>query len=58
MNPMASLFYSIFTYLSLAVLGLHCCVQAFTNCGEWRPLPSCVHRLLVAAASLVPELGL
>ena len=34
-NPMASLFYYIFTYLFLAVLGLHHCVQAFSNCGEW-----------------------
>ena len=29
-------------YLFLAALGLHCCAQAFSSCGEWGLLPSCV----------------
>ena len=28
-------FFNIFIYLLLAALGLHCCVQAFSTCGEW-----------------------
>ena len=24
-----------FIYLFLAVLGLHCCMQSFSSCGEW-----------------------
>ena len=27
-------------FLSLAVLGLGCCAQASSSCGEWGPLPS------------------
>ena len=26
---------SLFLYLFLAVLGLHCCTQAFSSCGKW-----------------------
>ena len=45
-------------YLFLAVLGLRCCMQAFSSCGE-RGLPFiAVHRLLIAVASLVAEHGL
>ena len=38
----------------MAVLGLHCCAQAFSSCGE-RGLPSLAagHRLLIEVASLV-----
>ena len=44
-------------YLFLAVLGLHCCVQAFSSCGEWGLLFVVVCKLLVVA-SLVAEHGL
>ena len=43
------LFYK-FIYLFLAVLGLCCCTQAFSSCGE--------QGLLTAVASLVVKLGL
>ena len=46
------LFY--FIYLFLAALGLHCCTQAFSSCGERRLLVA-VRRLLLAVASLVAE---
>ena len=26
---------NLFIYLLMAVLGLHCCAQAFSSCGEW-----------------------
>ena len=42
----------------LAVLGLHCCTQAFSSCGEQGLLFVAVHRLLIAVASLVAEHGL
>ena len=38
--------------LFLAALGLRCCVQAFSSCGEWGPLFVAVLRLLIAVASL------
>ena len=44
-----------FIYLFLAVLGLRCCAQAFSSCGEWELLFLAVHRLLIAVASLVAE---
>ena len=47
-----------FVYLFLAVLGLRCCVQAFSSCGERGLLFIVVHRLLIAVASLVAEHGL
>ena len=47
---------SLFIYLFLAVLGLCCCVQAFSSCGEWGLL--FVAGLLIAVASLVAEHGL
>ena len=28
-------------YLFMAVLGLHCCLQAFSSCSEQSLLPSC-----------------
>ena len=40
-------------YLFLVALGLHCCVQAFSSCGEL--LFTAVHGLLTAMASLVVE---
>ena len=52
------LFYFIFIYLFLAALGLRCCVQAFSSCGEWGLLFVAVRGLLIAVASLVEEHGL
>ena len=48
----------ILFYLFLAVLGLHCCVWAFSSCGEWGLLFDAVHGLLIVVASLVAEHGL
>ena len=48
----------ILFYLFLAVLGLRCCAQAFSSCGERGPLLTGVCRLLIAVASPVAEHGL
>ena len=48
----------ILFYLLLAVLGLRCCAQAFSSCGEWGLLFVAVRGLLIAVASLVAEHGL
>ena len=48
----------IMKYLFLAALGLRCCAQAFSSCGEWGLLLIAVHGLLIAVASLVVEHGL
>ena len=46
----------IFIFLFfLAVLGLLCCVWAFSSCGEWGPLFIAVRGPLNIAASLVAE---
>ena len=42
-------------YLFLAVLGLHCCVQAFSSCGEQGLHFIAVCRLLIAVSSLAVE---
>ena len=47
-----------FIYLFLAVLGLRCCAQAFSSCGERGLLFVVVCGLLIAVASLVAEHGL
>ena len=52
------LFFSRFIYLFLAALGLCCCMQAFSSCGEWGLLFLAVRGLLIAVASLVAEHGL
>ena len=52
------LFFFKFVYLFLAVLGLCCCLRAFSSCGERGLLFVAVHGLLVAVASLVAERGL
>ena len=44
-----------FTYLFLAVLGLHCCARAFSSCSEWGLLFVVVRGFLIAVASLVAE---
>ena len=48
----------LFVCLFLAVLGLHCCAQVFSSCGERGLLFVVVHGLLIAVASLVAEHGL
>jgi len=45
------IFLDLFTYL--AVLGLHCCVWAFSSCSEWRLLFIALHRLLIALHRLL-----
>ena len=45
-------------YLFLAALGLHCCMQAFSSCGEQGLLFVVVGGLLIAVVSLVVEHGL
>ena len=47
-----------FIYLFLVLLGLCCCVWAFSSCGEWGLLFFAVCGLLIAVASLVAEHGL
>ena len=48
----------IYLFLFLAVLGLHCCTQAFSSCSEGGLLFIAVRRFLIAVASLVAEHGL
>ena len=53
------LFKSIYLiYLFLAALGLRCCAQAFSSCGEQGLLFVVVLGLLIVVASLVAEHGL
>ena len=49
---------NLFIYLFMAALGLCCCAQAFSSCGEQGLLFVVMHRLLIAVASLVVEHGL
>ena len=42
----------------MVALGLHCCVRAFSSCGERGLLFVAVRGLLIAVASLVAEHGL
>ena len=46
-------FFLIFFFL--AALGLRCCVQAFSSCGEQGLLFIAVHGLLIVVSSLVAE---
>ena len=48
----------LFIYFFLAALGLRCCAQAFSSCGEQGLLFVVVCRLLIAVASLAAEHGL
>ena len=48
----------LFIFIFLAALGLHCCMQAFSSCGERGLLFVAVRRLLIVMASLVAEHGL
>ena len=43
-------YFHLFIYLFMAVLGLLCCTQAFFSCSKWRLLSSCS-----VQASLVVE---
>ena len=61
LNEFIYLFIYLFIYficLFLAALGLRCCVQAFSSCGERGLLFAAVPGLLIAVASLVAEQGL
>ena len=51
-------FFFFLIYLFLAALGLCCCTQAFSSCGEQGLLFVAVHWLLIVVASLVAEHGL
>ena len=46
---------NVFIYLFLAALGVRCCAQAFSSCGERGLLFVAVRGLLIAVASLVAE---
>ena len=48
----------LFIYLFLAALGLRCCRQAFSSCGEQGLLFVAVRGLLIVVVSLVAEHGL
>ena len=37
------------------MLGLCCCMQAFSSCREWEYSPDDLYRLLIAVTSLVVE---
>ena len=39
------------------MLGLCCCVWAFSHCGEWGPFFAAVHRLLIAGPFLLCSVG-
>ena len=47
-------FFLRFIYF-LAVLGLHCCIQAFSSCGKWGLLFVVVCWLLIAVTSLLAK---
>ena len=47
-----------FFKLFMTVLGLHCCVWAFSSCSEWGLFSNSVNRLLIAVASLIAKHGL
>ena len=48
----------VFWGVFLAMLGLPCCVWAFSTCGEWELIFIAVRGLLIMLASLVAEHGL
>ena len=55
-SPFFFFFYKLILFiLVLAVLGLRCCAQAFSSCGEEGLLFVAVRGLLIAMASLVAE---
>ena len=50
-------FILFYLFLFLAALGLRCCTQALSSCGESGLLFVAGHRLLIAVASLVGSMG-
>ena len=48
----------IFIFIYLALVGLHCCSQAFSGCGKQGILFITVRGLLIAVSSLVTERGM
>ena len=48
---------SFYVFHFFAVVGLHCCTQAFSICREWGLLTSCGGQLLTAVASLLWRMG-
>ena len=57
-NPYSVFLFVFNLFLFLAALGLLCCMQAFSSCGERGLLFIVVRGLLIALASLVAEHGL
>ena len=55
LNTFKIIYFYKFIYLFLAALGLRCCAQAFSSCGERGLLFVAVRGLLIAVASLVVE---
>ena len=49
---------NLFIYLFMAAMGLRCCTQAFSSCGQRELLFVAVRGLLTVVASLVAERGL
>ena len=56
--PFFKIFIYLFIIIFLAVLGLRCCVWAFSSCSEWGLLFVVGCGPLIAVASLVEEHGL
>ena len=54
-QPVIFFFFFKFIYLFSAVLGLRCCVRAFSSCGKWGPLFIAVRGPLTVVASPVAE---
>ena len=52
---MGAIFFKVFVYLFMAVLGLRFCARAFSSCGKRGPLFITVHGPLTIAASPVAE---
>ena len=52
------IFFFFFFNLFLATLGLRCCAQAFSSCGEWGLLFVVVRRTQSTQASVVAACGL
>ena len=48
-------FFKIYLLCFLTVVGLHCCLQAFSSCGKQGLLFVALFRLLIVVASLVAE---
>ena len=49
------IFVIYFIYLFLVAMGLHCCTQVFSSCGEQGLLFTVVHGLLFVVVFLVAE---